>query len=841
MRYTALILKGFKRFALSQVQSFTIQPSEAIQLILGTNGSGKSCLLRELTPLPASSADYRKDGSREIHITDGGHQYRLTSSFGATNRHSFLKDGEELNPGGTGTVQRELVKQTFGITPETHELGLGAERFTTMGPSRRREWFTKLSDVNYDYAITVYNRLKEEWRAIHESLRLDRKQLVLEQAKIITQEEQTKLDEEVKGLHAELTRLIELRAPIDRPVEAIDIDRRARESELHAMSRQLLAMRAQAPRDPVRDDSGLPKKLTFEKTDDVDRHIEVIRHQITAQEAVLTRCVAEHEKLRETVDILRRRGTDDLKTLRRRITQLQEVRLTLLRERRLGLEGFDAAAALQSFMSIGETLTEKLSALPINEAGLYSSIRLQEARERLLKRREARTQTTQQLARLQAKKQHVEQHRAHGSVTCPRCSHVFTQGASEGTLRQLTKEIAECTEALERLEKQVTQNEETVAAIQAYGDLYRQIQQIIRMAPALKPFWDHLADTNDLKLAPAKVIGTLALLGEDLKLELKAAAYGAEIGDVTKLLAQSERLGDATLGESCRKMLESGRTIEGLTATLTAQRKSLGEFVQYRRKLAEALALCERIEAACRDFETLTHEQVETLYRTGIHQCIRQVQSTLARKEEILANLNQQKAIVANLETTIARRALEEEALLAAVQELSPTDGLIAQGLTGFIRAFTREMNQLIRKIWAYPLEIVPCGLGGATDEAGAELDYRFPLMVMSKDNAPDVSKGSSGIKEIVDLAFMVVALKYHHLDDGPLLLDESGAVFDVEHRTNMIAAVKQLMETRPFSQLFMVSHYAATYGAFSNVQTCVLDARNIAVPKVYNTHVTMT
>ncbi|WP_233874942.1 hypothetical protein [Paraburkholderia adhaesiva] len=838
MRITALILKGFKRFALTQVETFTIQPSETIQLILGTNGSGKSCLLRELTPLPASSADYHKDGSREIHITDGGHQYRLTSSFGSTNRHSFLKDDEELNPGGTGVVQRELVKHTFGITPETHELALGAERFTTMGPARRREWFTKLSDVNYDYAITVYNRLKDDWRNVSGSLKLDRKQLVLEQAKIITQEEQAKLHEEVKGLHTDLTRLIGLHTPLEREVEAIDTDRRARESELHAMSRQLLAMRAQAPIDQLPEESGFPKKLTFENTDAVDRHVEVIRHRITAQEAVLTRCVAEHEKLRETVDILKRRGTADLATLRGRIKRLQEARLKLLGQRRLGFEGFDAAAAMQSFTSIGETLTEKLSALPANEEGLYSSVRLKDERERLLRTRQISTQTTRRLAELQAQKLHVERHRANGSVTCPRCRHVFTQGASEETLQQLVKDIGATTDALARLQKQATQTEETVTAIQAYGDLYREIQQIIRMAPALKPFWDQLADTNDLRLAPVKVVGKLALLGEDLRLEVKAAAYEAELAEVVKLLAQSERLGDATLGESSQKLRESGRIIEGLTAALCAQRKTLAEFVQYRKKLAEALALSARIEAACRDFEKLTHDQVEMLYRTSIHQCIRQVQSTLARKEEILSTLNQQKAIVANLETTIARRALEEAAIVAAMQELSPTDGLIAQGLTGFIRVFTREMNQLIRKIWVYPLEILPCGLGG---DGGTELDYRFPLKVLSKDNAPDVSKGSTGMQEIIDLAFMVVAMMYLHLDDGPLLLDEFGAVFDAEHRNNMVKAVKQLTETRPFSQLFMISHYAATYGAFSNVQTCVLDERNIAVPKVYNTHVTMT
>ncbi|WP_233874187.1 hypothetical protein [Paraburkholderia adhaesiva] len=843
MYYTALILRGYKRFALNPIATFILRPVEIIQLILGTNGSGKSSLLRELSPLPAVAADFQKDGSKEIHITDRGHQYRLISSFGSTTRHSFLRDGEELNPGGTATVHRELVQQTFGVTPETHELMLGTERFTTMGPARRREWFTKLSDINFDYAIAVYTRLKDEWRNVSGALKLDRRQLVLEQAKIITREEQAKLDAEVKSLHSDLTRLIELRAPIERPVEDIDVDRRAIENELRTMSRQLLGLRAQAP--PALSgtlsgtQTGLPEKLTFENTGDVDRHIEAIRHRITAQEAVLTRCVTEHDQLREAVDVLRRRGSADLKSLSRRISQLQDARHQLLAARRLKLEGFEATAAMQTFTSISETLAEKLATLPAIGEGHYSAALLKQERERVLKLREARTQSMRQLASLQAKKLHAEQHRAQGSITCPKCRHVFTQGATGDTLRQLAKEIAAATDALARLEKQVTRAEESVATIQAYGDRYREIQQIIHMAPALKSFWEHLADTNELRLAPAKLVGTLALLGEDLELEVRAATHQLEIDEARKLLVQSERLGDATLEQSVQKLTGAARSVGELTQTLAAQRQSLADFTHYRRKLAEAMALASRIEAACREFETLTQEQVEMLYRSTIHQCIRQLQSELARKEEILSSLNQQKAVVASLEKIIDRRTLEEAALAAALQELSPTDGLIAEGLTGFIRVFTRQMNQLIRKIWVYPLEIRPCV---AIEEKGVELDYRFPLMVGDEANVvADVSRGSSGMQEIVDLAFKVQAMKYLHLDEGPLLLDEWGITFDAAHRSASIAAVKQLMDTRPFSQLFMISHYAATYGAFSNVQTCVLDARNIAVPKVYNTHVTMT
>jgi ABC-type hemin transport system ATPase subunit len=127
------------------------------------------------------------------------------------------------------------------------------------------------------------------------------------------------------------------------------------------------------------------------------------------------------------------------------------------------------------------------------------------------------------------------------------------------------------------------------------------------------------------------------------------------------------------------------------------------------------------------------------------------------------------------------------------------------------------------------------------SSERGAELDYKFPLLVGTRDNiVADVSRGSSGMQEIVDLAFKVVALNRLRLDHGPLTLDEFGKTLDLEHRHAAVMAIKTLMDTKPFTQLFMISHYESHYGAFTNAEVCVLDARNIAVPKVYNTHVTM-
>jgi ABC-type molybdenum transport system ATPase subunit/photorepair protein PhrA len=70
--------------------------------------------------------------------------------------------------------------------------------------------------------------------------------------------------------------------------------------------------------------------------------------------------------------------------------------------------------------------------------------------------------------------------------------------------------------------------------------------------------------------------------------------------------------------------------------------------------------------------------------------------------------------------------------------------------------------------------------------------------------------------------------------------LDEFAITLDKEHRTKATDAIKSMMDTQSFSQLFMISHYESMYGAFANAEICVLDSKNIVVPDIYNQHVTI-
>jgi ABC-type cobalamin/Fe3+-siderophores transport system ATPase subunit len=69
MKIVSIELKGYKFLALSNINFIQLRPENKLQLILGTNGSGKSSLLKECSPLPANPSEFTKDGYKLIDIT----------------------------------------------------------------------------------------------------------------------------------------------------------------------------------------------------------------------------------------------------------------------------------------------------------------------------------------------------------------------------------------------------------------------------------------------------------------------------------------------------------------------------------------------------------------------------------------------------------------------------------------------------------------------------------------------------------------------------------------------------------------------------------------------------
>ena len=202
MRYVKLELKGFRRIALAGIHTFVIEPHSSTQIILGTNGCGKSSIMKQLSPDPAKKDDFSKDGYKKIWIEHNGVIYSILTEFEHGTRCTFVNEttGEIINNKGTAKVQEQLNRQVLGYNPEIHDILTGQERFTDMSPSRRREWFTMMSDVDYTFAIKLFNKAKENARDVSGALKQAKKRLNEEYSLIITEEERLRINDNIKEI-----------------------------------------------------------------------------------------------------------------------------------------------------------------------------------------------------------------------------------------------------------------------------------------------------------------------------------------------------------------------------------------------------------------------------------------------------------------------------------------------------------------------------------------------------------------------------------------------------------------------------------------------------------------
>jgi DNA repair exonuclease SbcCD ATPase subunit len=226
---------------------------------------------------------------------------------------------------------------------------------------------------------------------------------------------------------------------------------------------------------------------------------------------------------------------------------------------------------------------------------------------------------------------------------------------------------------------------------------------------------------------------------------------------------------------------------------------------------------------------------IETYRNREIDRVIAQHHNELGGIQRKLTEYRSVEGVVNDLESSLGDVGEKLDSFKYLVNALSPTDGLIAKQLTSFIGCLTEQINSITSSIWEYDIQVLPCGM-----ESGG-LDYKFPVQIKSSGNRiPDISKGSKAQKHLINLAFQQIVMLYKNMTDYPLYLDEPGEGFDEQHRSNLMAFIKRLMDNNYYSQLFMISHYASSHGAFAEAQVMVLDSTNIALTREFNQHVVL-
>lgn len=822
MLLTRIVIEGNKRLALSGIQRLEWTPIASYQMILGTNGSGKSSLMAELSPLPATPADYHKGGSKQVEIDHNGATYLLTSSFVSTSRHSFLKDGIELNEGGTAAIQKELAETHFRYTKELHELLTGVLLFTEMSVGERRKWITRLSQNDYTYALKLYEHFKTAARDMQGHLKHVRRRLLDEAAALQQMGENDDTAERVKSLQDFLSELLMHRVPgLPSTYQAMDTLKRSL-SALEGSGASLEHSAGQV--------SLLEKERSLEA---LESALATASQAYTLNEEILARLHKEHEEITSFLSALQVESTSDP-------AELHALKLQLNRDietQRASIHSFPGLLEASEPKVIQQVTQEVLAGviglftqLPDNSDKHIAREPVENARA-LKRSAEDMVAHCESSIRVLRERLHVIEHAQ--IMECPQCRHAWTPGVHPHEIPELNAKIAGFQSKIAECEARIGETSKYLEEAEAYMALYRQWRGFVHQYPRLKLLWDTIQHQQLDLLQPAEHVGLFYTWQSEVEAAVSCFKQSRRLEEIDKLLGLLEKGEGAHLRMRLEPLEKEIIDRTQRKADLLDEQKRLRE----RREQLQALALHTNLwSQAMANLEQAYDSALEALANECLEKDIVTTQTQLGALQHALNARRVLEGVLAELQKDLERCELDFEALDLLTRELSPKEGLIAEQLHGFITCLTAQINSILSPVWTYELEVLPCGMDGG------ELDYQFPLQCGTNGPTPkDISLGSRSIKEMINFAFAQTAMLYMGLDHYPLFTDELGSSFDEAHRPAVHQFVSRLMESQRYSQVFMISHYSASYTAFHNAEYLVLDSRNIAVPAQYNHHASLT
>lgn len=829
MRIIELTLHRYTRLSFSAIETIHYKPTESTQIIIGTNGSGKSSFLNELNPIPPNKNYMLDGGYKKIRIEHKGVEYTLLSTYGKHNKHSFVEHrGEagdkELNDGGTGVAQKILIEKVFGLNIDLLKIWLGRVSFTELAPIKRRDWILRLSGSDLDYAMRVFQAVKTETRDAQALEKHFVKRLADEAADMADKNRIEELEDAVVRITSQLNGLLEQK---DNTIPSVaflrtEMDRLIR--EFHECTNMALSVQLFKPTyipDNVNSTDALSKYISNEET-----RVEMLRER-------LNEYYDQKKTVNEALEALSNNGVNST-------GELEAVTAQLLLEKEAMIAATpiyhdicnsDINQLLGRYQGCRSLLMETLSTLPDNSDGFYSKDKLAKAREKALLL-EQRIGTAKQ--RDYQLSHSIEHYKGLNDETCPKCSHSFKPGMHNYDLEATQNEISRLRDQIISDEDRLKKGREYIEGAIEYTRAIGSLKRIMSDNPELETLWTMLVKENLYRVPPQSHLPTVVAYQSLLenaagiqKMDEQIKINETVLTSIKNVSGDQSNYTDTYAQMLDKRISETITQIDGITHTVSGSKTYLKQIEHRNSAVLRGLEIRDTLA-----------EKHDVLIRSGLNRIVGELVQTkqveLANVNTALNKITRHDAVIQEItqqKNDASKRLSQYSTIMKA---LSPTEGLISKYIQNFLDVFIEDVNLVIDEIWTSPLEILSCGV------ESSEVTCKFPLSV--NDGyliTPDINEASDGQKDIINFAFRMVVGQYLQLGDYPLYLDELAPTLDEQHRENLTRYVNNMMETNQFEQMFMISHYASNHYAFSNSEILMMDGRNIInKPGHFNKHV---
>lgn len=823
MQIKLLRLKSYKRLMRSGIQSFEWTPTKQLMLIIGSNGSGKSSIMDEMSPLPAKHKSFAKGGEKEFHCYHNGNLYVLKSVYDhGTGRHSFIRNDEELNSGGTFKIQEDLCFQEFGLTREIHDIMTGRTLFTDLSTAERRKLLTKMSVVNLDYAFDIFQKLKIESRSQKGTVDTITRRLVNENHDIPSDAEMHLMRESNQKLNERLNQLFTARQP--------NVKQGFNNEEEASAALAQLVERAKAilysyPKVPQGFNANSREAFATEK--------QLVAGQCSAIQAVIQRMAEELESLRGS-------STAEFEVSPDQIANLEEEIRTLEATLSAGQVELDKTSSTLPVFTLDLTNDPQrrlegmfsrwmgsINAFPENAEGYIS----RNSYEQVLQNIQANLAKRRQMdAAYQTASQRLSRLKGCDTVVCVKCEHEFKPGVDESEGPRLEEYIAQLTTKMDEVDLAVKQDEEYIELYKDYRGHVSNFAGIQAEYSDFAPLWDYLAKSQIMFRTPKALLVDAVAWHEAMKKFIAVRMDASRLESLQSRLRTLKEIDSDAVAYTRKRALELEHAISDKYREQTEVNQFFREIEQGERDIEsmnrEISGLLERYA----EWRRRAMAHAEWLLDKAFESEITETQLQLAEGTRRLNVSEQRENSIRVLENEVNSAKEVASDLNLLIKALSPNGGLLGKYLMGFMQGVVSYVNAFIGEVWTYPMEVLPSKV------EKDELDYNFPLNVSNGAVvADDISLGSDSQLEMVNFSFEQAVRKFLGMEDYPLFLDEFGRTFDEQHRANLIPFISRLIENGHYNQVFFISHFQSEHGAFNSAEYIVLDPTNITVPVAYN------
>lgn len=782
-------------------------------------------LLNSIFNQPADKQDYELGGYNKLLVEHNNFEYLLINDFTASPKYYFKRrpidsDEEyvELNQSRLISTQRELFLEHFRLDSDIIALLLNEVEFTSMSVSTRREWFNKMHVADLTYINKVYQTLKKKHRDTIGTINMVGNKLIIEKNTQISEEEYLELETRREQLSRET---VELAKSFNQ--EIIDgyksgvIKQTIDQLNLNNKKLKSYFQNNKVNYGDLAEDIDTTK--TYLATI-ITRKSEMEKQLIQTKKRYdrIALDMKEYSKYSstETLNQCKKEYEDKLKQINSSKTRYNEFSEFMFNSSYLNEDNIENA--LTSVLLAIPPQDDDMDLVKINQDTLVTQ------KHDLITTRD---NIDFNLSRLQEKKKHLESHLNDNMIVCPNCKMTFNKEKDSDSLESIMSGIANLVNQSDDVSKELSKVEKTLENYLNFKDRFNELKPLIvnydigELIQALVKARTYSKRTDlikgyftlfGLRLQERKIETELNLVNEQLKIR-------AEKGE-----DYYERI-DSNLNSVNDELLSYQETINKLNDEITLVKKNLEtKKVLFEIGIKENNELLKNLNEA---YLAKMNYEKNKLLKERWENTLRELQVINQKHTEYEMKNN----LIKNYEAMIEENKSKRDSYAIALEELSPQGGLIAERATAFINIFISNLNIVIRKIFNYDLIVEPC------DIAVGDLTYRFKV-TGGNQVRNDVSNTSEGQKEVINLAFKMLAYYYCHLEDIPFINDELGKNFDEYHKQASVNYLRELMVEGKFNQFFLISHHATSYTSLLDAEVVVLDPNNVVLPEKYNTSI---